>query len=288
MLLRHLGSLPAWRCRGAAGSARQAGPTADHPALRDGASQLVAAPSPPCALTSILPSLQAPTYITGTTYGDAFLVRCERLARGWCRPARPRVPERCAPGQPQRLCTPAKAAACPATALATQAAGAVLALIDNVVAASQQRRAGGGSGSSGSSGAPAGFAIIRPPGHHSMPGSPMGFCIMANAAIAARYAQRRHGLERVLIFDFDVHHGNGTQAAFEADPSVLFVSTHMNSERLGCSSGVLLLQQRSSVCGNVCCGSCLQRHRPATCMEAAPKLSCHLLHVQAATLTAAA
>ena len=64
----------------------------------------------------------------------------------------------------------------------------------------------------------------------------MGFCLMGNAAIAARYAQRRHGLKRVLIFDFDVHHGNGTQTVFDADPSVLFISTHMNSEP-GCGSG---------------------------------------------------
>ncbi|PRW57706.1 histone deacetylase 14 [Chlorella sorokiniana] len=99
-----------------------------------------------------------------------------------------------------------------------------------MVAASQQRQGGSSSSSGGSSTrAPTGFAICRPPGHHCMPGSPMGFCLLANAAIAARYAQRRHGLKRVLIFDFDVHHGNGTQTVFDADPSVLFISTHMNS-----------------------------------------------------------
>src|SRR5688572_403473 len=72
------------------------------------------------------------------------------------------------------------------------------------------------------------FAAARPPGHHAEPGRAMGFCLFSNVAIAARYLQQRHGVERVAIVDFDVHHGNGTQACFEDDPSVLFISLHQH------------------------------------------------------------
>ena len=71
-----------------------------------------------------------------------------------------------------------------------------------------------------------GFALVRPPGHHALPGRAMGFCFLGNAAIATRFAQRELGLGRVAILDWDVHHGNGTQAIFWDDPSVLFVSLH--------------------------------------------------------------
>ncbi len=71
-----------------------------------------------------------------------------------------------------------------------------------------------------------GFALVRPPGHHATAERAMGFCLFNNVAIAARHLQSRQGIERVAIIDFDLHHGNGTQAIFEHDPSVLYLSLH--------------------------------------------------------------
>lgn len=94
--------------------------------------------------------------------------------------------------------------------VALHAAGAVLNAVDAVAARDADNA----------------FCIVRPPGHHATPDRGMGFCIFNNIAIGARYAQQKHGLERVLIADWDVHHGNGTQDIFYGDGSVFFFSTH--------------------------------------------------------------
>jgi acetoin utilization deacetylase AcuC-like enzyme len=93
---------------------------------------------------------------------------------------------------------------------AQHAAGGAVELVDRVL---------GGA-------APTGFSVHRPPGHHATADRAMGFCLFNNVAVAARWALDHHGLERVMIVDFDVHHGNGTNDIFSADPRVLFVSVH--------------------------------------------------------------
>ncbi len=89
------------------------------------------------------------------------------------------------------------------------------------------------------------FGLIRPPGHHATITTAMGFCLFNNAAIGARYAQAKYGVERVLIIDWDVHHGNGTQEIFWNDPTVFYFSTHQypyypgtgSAEELGAGKG---------------------------------------------------
>jgi acetoin utilization deacetylase AcuC-like enzyme len=95
-------------------------------------------------------------------------------------------------------------------AAAYLAAGGAIAAADAIVAGSVEHA----------------FCAVRPPGHHAEHDRAMGFCLFNNVAIAARYLQRRHAMARVLIVDWDVHHGNGTQHTFDNDPSVLFFSTH--------------------------------------------------------------
>ena len=73
---------------------------------------------------------------------------------------------------------------------------------------------------------PKSFCAVRPPGHHALRARAMGFCLFGNVAVAARYALQRHGAQRVLIVDWDVHHGNGTQALVEQDPRIHFISMH--------------------------------------------------------------
>lgn len=72
------------------------------------------------------------------------------------------------------------------------------------------------------------IAAVRPPGHHATPDRQMGFCLLNNIAIGARHAQEKHGIKKVLILDYDVHHGNGTQDIFYTDESVMFISIHQN------------------------------------------------------------
>lgn len=93
---------------------------------------------------------------------------------------------------------------------ASYAAGSVLQVVDEVLNGASQ----------------SGVCVVRPPGHHAESDTPHGFCIFNNVAIAAQYAIRDHGLKRVLIIDWDVHHGNGIQHIFEKDPNVLYISLH--------------------------------------------------------------
>jgi len=93
---------------------------------------------------------------------------------------------------------------------ALRAVGAVVSAVDAVLAGEAQNA----------------FCAIRPPGHHAEPGHAMGFCLFNSIAVAARHAQAAHGINRVAIVDFDVHHGNGTQAVAERDPTLFFASSH--------------------------------------------------------------
>jgi len=115
-------------------------------------------------------------------------------------------------------------------AVALAAVGGVLSAIDAVMAGKVTNA----------------FCAVRPPGHHALKDRAMGFCLFNNVAIAARYLQKQHKLTKVLIVDWDVHHGNGTQAAFYDDPTVFYFSTHQspfypgtgNAEERGEAKGV--------------------------------------------------
>ena len=81
-----------------------------------------------------------------------------------------------------------------------------------------------------------GFALVRPPGHHAPPETAMGFCLVNNLAVAARHMQAEHGVRRIAIVDFDVHHGNGTEAVFRGDDTVFYVSLHQRGAYPGTGS----------------------------------------------------
>lgn len=93
---------------------------------------------------------------------------------------------------------------------ALRASGAMVAAVDAIVAGEATNA----------------FCAVRPPGHHAEPGRSMGFCLFNNVAVGALHARAAHGLDKIAVVDFDVHHGNGTQAAFETDPGLFFASSH--------------------------------------------------------------
>ncbi len=115
-------------------------------------------------------------------------------------------------------------------AVAIKAAGAPLTAIDAIMSGEVDNA----------------YCLVRPPGHHALPDEAMGFCLFNNVAIAAQYALDRHGLERVMIIDYDVHHGNGIQDIFYTDPRVLYFSVHQapfypgtgHSDELGEGAGL--------------------------------------------------
>lgn len=131
-----------------------------------------------------------------------------------------RVFASCAAGEPY-IDTP-ESATCPESAeIAQLAAGGALAAVDAVMAGQVHNA----------------FCAMRPPGHHAEANLSMGFCLFNSVAIAAEYLIRRHGLKRVAIVDFDVHHGNGTQHLFERRRDVLFISLHQDPRHLYPGSG---------------------------------------------------
>lgn len=113
---------------------------------------------------------------------------------------------------------------------ALRAAGAVCAAVDAVMQGDLRNA----------------FCAVRPPGHHAEPDQAMGFCLFNNVAIGAQHARAQWGLQRVAVIDFDVHHGNGTQAAFAADPDLFYASTHQYPLYPGTGA-----QHEKGVAGNI-------------------------------------
>ena len=137
-----------------------------------------------------------------------------------------------------------------------RAAGAVAAAVDAVVAGEADNA----------------FCAVRPPGHHAEPGRAMGFCLFNNAAIGALRAREVHGLARVAVIDFDVHHGNGTQACFWDDPGLFYASTHQSPLYPGTGGrGETGAAATSSTCR---CGRCPARasSAPASTRDILPAL----------------
>jgi len=160
-------------------------------------------------LAHTLDHLQAKEWFASLKTVEAVRCETEWLARVHHRQLIERARASCEQGLPY-LDTPDVAISAESFEVARLAAGTVLNLADEVAHGRVDN----------------GFALVRPPGHHAEHNAALGFCLFNNIAIAARYLQDQHGLEKILIVDWDVHHGNGTQHLFEEDPSVFYVSTH--------------------------------------------------------------
>jgi acetoin utilization deacetylase AcuC-like enzyme len=147
-------------------------------------------------------------------FGDFLSVEAKTCERRWIEEIHDsdyidRASEACRKGLP--FLDVADVGICEASCdVAYLAAGGALALADKVIAGEAQN----------------GFSLSRPPGHHAERDLALGFCLFNNVAVLARYLQKQNGLDKILILDWDVHHGNGTQHTFEQDPSILYVSTH--------------------------------------------------------------
>ena len=167
-------------------------------------------PESPARLGAVLKALQAPDF-ESLVWREAPRAEREALARAhpaaFVERALAAVPESGYVGlDGDTVLSPGSGEA------ALRAAGALVAAVDAVMAG-EARRA---------------FCAVRPPGHHAEPEVAMGFCVFNNVAVAARHAQVAHGLKRVAVVDFDVHHGNGSQAIFWDDPGVFFASSHQS------------------------------------------------------------
>ncbi len=147
-------------------------------------------------------------------FGDLHQLKPEPAAMNWVQTIhQPGYVDRaiaaCASGQ-RHLDTPDVTISEKSVEVALNATGSVMRIADEVMAGKVDN----------------GFAMVRPPGHHAEADYAMGFCLFNSVAITARYLQQKYDLERILILDWDVHHGNGTQHIFEQDPSVFYISLH--------------------------------------------------------------
>jgi acetoin utilization deacetylase AcuC-like enzyme len=165
-------------------------------------------PESPARLASILAALDAPAF-AGLEWAEAPLATFEQVMRAHP----PAYIEGLLAAVPQegRVALDADTILSPGSGeAALRAAGAVVAAVDAVAQGLIANA----------------FCAIRPPGHHAESSTAMGFCLFNNVAIGAYHARAVHGLQRVAVVDFDVHHGNGTQAIFEQDPELFYASTH--------------------------------------------------------------
>lgn len=168
-------------------------------------------PEQPARVTAILARLEADGLLARTRRIEPLAATDEQILRCHTADYLRIASEDVADGEP-RLSTGDTRISPRSLDIARLAAGGVIAAVDAVLKAEVKNA----------------FAVVRPPGHHATPKRGMGFCLFNNVAIAARHAQATHGIRRVLIADWDVHHGNGTQDIFYDDGSVLFFDTHQH------------------------------------------------------------